>query len=136
MNCLMHFIKLITDRVRSTTEGYVLQVSINKGDGGITAKSRPGIDTPRYLFYLPGQFQIGEGVRQGTYPTPRPGQDGGGVPQGTYPPGQGTYLLARFRQGRGCPRYLPPPRIGQHMEYLILEDFLVCLNFKILRFNL
>ena len=44
----------------------------------------------------PSQVRMGEGIAQGTYPLPRPGQDGGG----------------------GSPRYLHPG-IGRYMEYLI-----------------
>ena len=105
-------VAIITDRVRSTTEGYVFTgVCLLTGGRGV----------------YPSQVLMGEGVSQGTYPLARSrwGEGEGvpqgtyhptakvptplarsrwGVPQGTYPPGQGTY---------------PPSRIGQHMVYLI-----------------
>ena len=90
---------IITDRVRSTREGYVLtrvcpsiRPSVHKGRGGV----------------------------------PQPGPDRG-VPQLGVPPGQGWGTSQQggtslARMGYPPPAGVPPPlpaSTGQHMEYLI-----------------
>ena len=66
------------------------------------------------------------GVPQGTYPpakvpTPQPGQDGGGYPKVPTPqPNQdGAYSKVPTPLAKVPNPPPPPPRIGQHMEYLI-----------------
>ena len=110
----VEFVKdyFITDRVRNTTVRYCFHRCLS-------------VCSPRYLSSLPSKV-----------PTPLPGPNGGGegypkVPTPTpcprYLPPSKVPTPSKVPMGRRYPRYLPPvqgtypppPRIGQHMEYLI-----------------
>ena len=112
----------ITDHIRRM--GKVIISVCSQGGQGVGTPSRsgwgegyPSVPTPwpRYLPPVQVKTGRGQGVPQGTYPmakvpTPlsRSGW-GGGYPKVTSPLAKVPTL---------GPRYLPLPRIGQHMEYL------------------
>ena len=110
---------LITNRVRSTTRGYVFSLSNIRGGvypgqvrtGGYPSQERMGVPQPQ-----PGQ--VGYPIHPLSWDGVPPSRDG-------VLPGQGT-PIQRWRtpsQGWGTPVQIwgtpPPPRIGQQMEYLI-----------------
>ena len=135
---------IATDRVRSTTEGYVFTgVCLLTGGGGRGTQGT----------YLPGTDGWGRGypdipAPQGTYPLGQVPTRGRGTPRYLPPSPDLVGVRARYLgppakvltlpakvptpqpglRGRGYPRYLPPwPRylplgIGQHLKYLVRRD--------------
>ena len=94
-------IVLITDRIRTMREGDVFSPRPGPDGGGGTPAG--GGHLPRVP---PGQGRMGGTPTRGVpiRGAPWPGQDGGGPQPGGTRPGYHPH---------------PPPRTGQHMEYLI-----------------
>ena len=121
-----HDLSFITDRVRSTREGYVLTHVCPSIHPSVCwyppARSSQGQGTPARSRWgggggSPARSSWGGGVthlaRGGTLARSRQG-----VPRGTHQPGMG-YPMAGVQPPSPQHGVLPPPSTGQQMEYLI-----------------
>ena len=100
---------------------------LNYQSRGVPQPGPNGEEVPQGTYPPPpDQVSMGGVVPQGTY-APQPGPNGGGGTQRYLPHGQGYPKVptppTRSQQGEeGVPQGTsspPPPRIGQHMEYLM-----------------